>query len=61
MPALAASDVTLGTVVQKEVAISRECVGTMIGNVDAKIRPEVEGFLLKRLYAEGFYVTQIHA
>jgi hypothetical protein len=33
----------VGTVVQKEVPISREWVGTMIGNVDAEIRPKAVG------------------
>jgi membrane fusion protein (multidrug efflux system) len=30
----------------------------MAGNVDADIRPKVEGFLLKRLYIEGSYVEK---
>jgi hydrophobic/amphiphilic exporter-1 (mainly G- bacteria), HAE1 family len=33
-------------------------VGTMVGNVDADIRPKVEGFLLSRLYAEGSFVRK---
>jgi membrane fusion protein, multidrug efflux system len=50
--------VTVATVVQKDVPIYREWVGTMTGNVDADIRPKVDGFLLKRLYTEGSYVTK---
>jgi membrane fusion protein (multidrug efflux system) len=30
----------------------------MVGNVDADIRPKVEGFLLARLYSEGSYVEK---
>jgi membrane fusion protein (multidrug efflux system) len=30
----------------------------MIGNIDADIRPKVEGFLLARLYSEGSYVNK---
>jgi len=35
------------------VFIRQEWVGTMTGNVDADIRPKVEGFLLSRVYEEG--------
>ena len=38
--------VTVTPVVQKDVRIHQEWVGTMVGNVDAEIRPKVEGFLL---------------
>src|SRR5258705_6340387 len=48
--------VTIAPVVQKDVPIQQEWVGTMAGNVDADIRPKVEGFLLARLYTEGSYV-----
>jgi membrane fusion protein, multidrug efflux system len=50
--------VTVTTVVQKDVPIHQEWVGTMVGNVDAEIRPKVEGFLLTRLYTEGSYVEK---
>jgi membrane fusion protein (multidrug efflux system) len=50
--------VTIASVVQKEVPIHQEWVGTMAGNVDAEIRPKVEGFLLTRLYAEGSFVAK---
>ena len=48
--------VTITSVVQKDVPIQQEWVGTMAGNMDADIRPKVEGFLLARLYTEGSYV-----
>lgn len=50
--------VTITPVIQKDVPIPQEWVGTMAGNVDADIRPKVEGFLLTRLYEEGSYVEK---
>ena len=50
--------VTVTPVIQKDVPINQEWVGTMAGNVDADIRPKVEGFLLTRLYEEGSYVQK---
>ena len=50
--------VTIAPVVQKDVPIRQEWVGTMVGNVDAEIRPKVEGFLLTRLYTEGSFVEK---
>jgi membrane fusion protein (multidrug efflux system) len=57
-PAPPPPGVTIAPVVQKEVSIHQEWVGTMAGNVDAEIRPKVEGFLLTRLYQEGSYVKK---
>jgi len=45
-------------VVQKDVPITQEWVGTMVGNVDADIRPKVDGFLLARVYTEGSFVQK---
>jgi membrane fusion protein (multidrug efflux system) len=50
--------VTIAPVIQKDVPIVQEWVGTMAGNVDAEIRPKVVGFLLTRLYTEGSYVEK---
>jgi membrane fusion protein (multidrug efflux system) len=50
--------VTIAPVVQKDVPLQQEWVGTMAGNVDADIRPKVEGFLLARLYTEGSFVEK---
>ncbi len=55
-PAPPLPGVTITPVVQKEVPIHQEWVGTMVGNVDAEIRPKVEGFMLARLYTEGSFV-----
>lgn len=50
--------VVVAAVIQKDVPIYAEWVGTMAGNVDADIRPKVEGFLISRLYSEGSYVKK---
>jgi len=48
----------VATVLQKDVPVYQEWVGTMVGNVDADIRPKVDGFLLSKLYNEGSFVTK---
>ena len=50
--------VTITPVVQRDVPIYQEWVGSMSGNIDADIRPKVEGFLLNRLYTEGSFVNK---
>jgi len=57
-PAPPPPGVTVTSVIQKDVPIHQEWVGTMVGNVDADIRPKVEGFLLTRLYEEGSFVQK---
>jgi membrane fusion protein, multidrug efflux system len=57
-PAPPPPGVTVAAVVQKDVPIHQEWVGTMVGNVDADIRPKVDGFLLSQLYAEGSFVRK---
>jgi membrane fusion protein, multidrug efflux system len=57
-PAPPPPGVTVTTVVQKDVDIRQEWVGTMLGNVDADIRPKVEGFLLSQDYSEGSFVNK---
>jgi membrane fusion protein, multidrug efflux system len=57
-PAPPPPGVTVAAVIQRDVPIRQEWVGTMAGNVDADIRPKVEGFLLSRLYLEGSYVEK---
>jgi membrane fusion protein (multidrug efflux system) len=57
-PAPPPPGVTVTPVVQKDVDIRQEWVGTMLGNVDADIRPKVEGFLLSQDYSEGSYVNK---
>ena len=57
-PAPPPPGVTVAPVIQKDVPIRQEWIGTMSGNVDADIRPKVEGFLLTKLYAEGTLVEK---
>jgi len=51
-------NVTVTPVIRRDVPIYQEWVGSMTGNVDADIRPKVEGYLLARLYDEGSYVVK---
>jgi membrane fusion protein (multidrug efflux system) len=57
-PAPPPPGVTVTPVIQKDVSVYGEWVGTMVGNVDADIRPKVEGYLLQRLYTEGSFVEK---
>lgn len=57
-PAPPPPGVTVTSAIQKDVPIHQEWVGTMLGNVDADIRPKVDGFLLSRLYTEGSYIEK---
>ena len=45
-------------VIQQDVPVTREWVGTLDGSVNAEIRPQVEGYLLRRVYQEGSYVAK---
>jgi membrane fusion protein (multidrug efflux system) len=45
-------------VVQRDVPVYREWIGTTAGNINAEIRPKVDGYLLRRVYAEGSFVRQ---
>lgn len=51
-------EVTVTPVIQKDVPVYQEWVGSMVGNVDADIRPKVDGFLLTRVYTEGSFVQK---
>jgi RND family efflux transporter MFP subunit len=50
--------VTVAPVVQKDVNIQQDWIGTMLGSVDADIRPKVDGFLLAQFYSEGSYIKK---
>jgi len=45
-------------VVQRDVPVYRKWIGTTAGNINAEIRPKVDGYLLRRVYAEGSFVRQ---
>lgn len=57
-PPAAPPAVVVTTVVQRDVPVTQEWIGTTDGNVNAEIRPQVEGYLLRRVYAEGSFVRQ---
>ncbi len=57
-PAPPPPGVTVTPVVQKDVDIKQEWVGNMLGNIDANIRPKVDGFLLSQDYTEGSFVNK---
>jgi len=43
-------------VVQKDVPIVGEWIGTLDGSVNADIRPKIEGYVLRQIYKEGQFV-----
>jgi membrane fusion protein (multidrug efflux system) len=55
-PAPPPPGVVVTSVVQQDQAIHREWIGTTQGDVNAEIRPKVDGYLLRRVYTEGSYV-----
>ncbi len=50
--------VEIVTVAQKDVPIYMEWIGSLEGNVNAVIRPQVTGYLIKQNYREGDLVKQ---
>jgi membrane fusion protein (multidrug efflux system) len=57
-PALPTPSVAVTPVIQKDVPVSFEWVSTLDGNVNATIRAQVQGYLMKQLYKEGDFVKQ---
>ena len=53
-----APDVQVVEVVQKDVPIYSEWVGTTDGHVNAQIRAQVSGYLMRRTYTEGAFVKK---
>jgi RND family efflux transporter MFP subunit len=51
-------EVTVTAAVQRDVPVSSEWIGTLDGSINAQIRPQVTGYLLKRLYREGAAVRK---
>jgi len=51
-------DVLVAEVIQKDVPIYREWVGTTDGMVNATILAQVQGYLIKQNYKEGDYVKK---
>jgi membrane fusion protein (multidrug efflux system) len=50
--------VVVTTATQQDEPIVHEWIGTAGGDVNAEIRPKIEGYLLRRAYVEGSYVKQ---
>ncbi len=51
-------DVQVVAVEQRDVPVVREWVGSLDGSVNAQIRAQVSGYLLKQNYQEGGKVTK---
>jgi RND family efflux transporter MFP subunit len=52
------ADVVVTAVVQRDVPVYQEWIGTTAGDINAEIRPNTSGYLLRRVYAEGGLVRQ---
>ena len=50
--------VEVATVVQKDVPITKEWIGSLDGYVNADIRPQVTGYLMRQVYKEGSFVRR---
>jgi RND family efflux transporter MFP subunit len=57
-PPPAPTEVLVTPVVQQDVPVVKEWIGTLQGTVNAEIRPKVQGYLMRRLYAEGSLVRK---
>jgi multidrug efflux pump subunit AcrA (membrane-fusion protein) len=57
-PAMAPPEVEVMEVVQKDVPVYSEWVGTLEGFINAHIQPRVTGDLISQHYREGSFVTK---
>src|SRR5260370_32420907 len=55
-PAIAAPEVEVASVVQKDVPLVSEWVATLDGYVNAQIQPQVTGYIIRQTYKEGSFV-----
>jgi RND family efflux transporter MFP subunit len=53
-----AAEVEVAPVIQKDVPVQGEWVGTLEGYVNAQIQPQVSGYLIRQNYHEGGFVRQ---
>jgi membrane fusion protein (multidrug efflux system) len=56
-PAPPPPDVLVTDVIQKDVPIYAEWVGTTVGFVNAQVMSQVQGYLLKQVYKDGAFVN----
>src|SRR6202030_4007368 len=54
--ARARAAVVVTPVVQRDVPVYQEWIGTTAGDINAEIRPNITGYLLRRIYDEGSFV-----
>ena len=57
-PAAPPLQVEVTSATQQDVPVIHEWIGTVDGFVNAEIRPQVEGYLLRQTYREGFPVQR---
>src|SRR5437016_3223640 len=50
--------VEVATVIQEDVPITKEWIGSLDGYVNADIRPQVTGYVLSQVYKEGTFVRR---
>ena len=50
--------VVVAPVIQKDVPVVQEWIGSLDGFVNAEIRPQIEGYVLRQEYKEGFLVHE---
>ncbi len=48
--------VVVAPVIQQDVPVYGEWIGTTAGDINAQIRPQITGYLLRRIYDEGSFV-----
>jgi membrane fusion protein, multidrug efflux system len=48
--------VVVTPVIQQDVPVYGEWIGTTAGDINAEIRPQITGYLLRRIYDEGSFV-----
>ena len=56
--AVSPPEVEVAQVTQQDVPLSSEWIGTLEGMVNATIKAQVTGYLLKQRYTEGVFVKQ---
>src|SRR5215470_2381366 len=57
-PTTSPPDVEVVEVMQKDVPIWKEWIGTLDGLVNAQIKPQVTGYLLRQAYTDGAFVKK---